>query len=193
MRILLLSLFALWACTPTTAPEAPLPDAEPAPVQADDADDEDVYEVIDDEDLVSVRAPGALAATIRTELADDPDAEPEPEPTEGPSTTSTAPTEATLPAPGGKKSPPPCDGLDASLARAVAGDTAGLELDAEGRVHVTYEFSNVPEQLPGGFINETTAMGHGQGWCPPAELCALAGTAGIDRVRTVRRASPKLD
>jgi hypothetical protein len=182
MRILLLSLLAALACTPTTAPEAPVPDAEA--VTAQDAEPEEDDEYVEDEDIVSVRAPGALAETIRTELDDDPDA---------PSTAeASAPTEVTLPAPGGK-TPPPCDGLSGELSAAVAGNTAGLELDDQGRIHVTYEFTSAPEQLPAGFEHETSAMGHGQGWCPPAELCALAGTAGISRVRTVRRASPKSD
>jgi hypothetical protein len=188
MRILPFSLLALWACTPTTAPEAPLPDAVNAPPQAQEDDE------VADEDIVSVRAPGALAETIRAELADDPDAEPEPAPeaAEAPGAEPTPPAQPALPVPGAKASPP-CDGLDAALGRAFAGDTAGLALDAEGRVQVTYEFSSVPQSLPDGFVHETSAMGHGQGWCPPALLCELAATPGIDRVRTVRRASPKLD
>ena len=155
MPSLLLCLLAIGACTTTTAPEPPVASGEQAEVEA-----------AADDTGISPRAPGKLAATMRHELNDDPDAP-------------------------GSKAPPPCDGISAELARAVAGDTSGLELDGEGRVQVTYEFTGTPEGLPSGFVQETSAMGHGQGWCPPAQLCELAAVAGIDRVRTVRRASPK--
>ena len=176
MLVPLLPLLALWACTPTTAPEAPVhgaqaPSAAPA------------------EPELQVAEPELQVAEPEIEGTES---EPAPQAAEPAVIEATAPTQATLPAPSGK-APPPCDGLDAALARAVAGDTTGLELDAEGRVQVTYEFSSAPEQLPSGYVHGTSAMGHGQGWCPPALLCDLAATPGIDRVRTVRRASPKLD
>ncbi len=190
MHALLPLFIGLLACTTT---ETPSPEAAGDQV------------AVEDTGAVSAKAPGQLAATIKQELADDPDAPAAAEPAEGeaapaedaapegePTAASTAPTEADLPT-RGKKAPPPCDGIDGALAKAVAGDTAGLEVDAQGRVRVTYEFSSEPAQLPDGFEKETSAMGHGQGWCPPAQLCALAVTDGIDRVRPVRRASPKPD
>ena len=201
MPTLLLPMLALLACTTTKTPQATTPGAEAPAEQA----------ATEDTGGVSAKAPGQLAVTLRTELANDPDAQPQAEgiqpqaegaqpQAEGaqpqaaqPSTAaSTAPTQATMPSPG-KKTPPPCEGISSELARAIGGDSGGLELDAEGRVHVTYEFTSAPEVLPTGFLHETSAMGHGQGWCPPALLCELAGTAGITRVRTVRHADPKPD
>ncbi len=184
MNALLPLFVGLLACTTT---ETPAPEA--AAEQA----------ATEDTGGPSPSSPGKLAETIRQELADDP-AEPEAakaqegepaaeaaEPAEA-----SAPTQAPMAAPG-KKAPPPCEGISGELARAVGGDLSGLEVDDAGRVHVTYEFTNVPEQLPEGFVHETSAMGHGQGWCPPALLCDLAAVPSISRVRTVRRASPKLD
>lgn len=203
MHTLVPFLVALLACTTTQTPE---PHASGADAQAEEA-------AIEDTAGPSVRSPGKLATTLRTQLADDPDAEPQapeappaiPEAgahpdaaaTAQPDTVSTAPTsiaptQVTLPAPG-KKAPAPCDGISSELARAITGDIGGLEVDLEGRVRVTYEFTSAPDALPQGFLHETSAMGHGQGWCPPAQLCALAGLKGISRVRSVRHADPKFD
>jgi hypothetical protein len=199
MKLIILGAFLLAACTTTKTP---------APEAASEA-------AVEDTGGVSPKAPGRLAETLQQRMAEDPDAA---EPTEGEAAEGEAAEDAQSPAEEaaqtateieaaaaegaptqpaapttGEKVPPPCDGLDGALSRAAAGDTAGLELDAQGRVQVTYEFSKPPARLPDGFEQEMAAMGHGQGWCPPAQLCALAGTEGISRVRTVRRASPKLD
>jgi len=190
MHTLVPFLIALLACTTAQTPEPEASGAEAPTVKA----------ATEDTASPSAKSPGKLAATLRTELADDPDIEPEvPEaPAEAPveaasaAPASAAPTQVSLPRPG-KKAPAPCDGVSAELARSITGDLGGLEVDLEGRVHVTYEFTSAPDTLPEGFLYETSAMGHGQGWCPPAQLCALAALDGISRVRSVRRADPKID
>ncbi len=194
----ILGLILLIACTTTT--KTPAPEAASAAAAEDTGG-------------VSPKAPGQLAATLQQRVAEAPDATPpgqdqaaaeapppasetapgeqvaQTEPVEAPTTPPGQPT----PPPKGEKAPPPCTGLDGALSRAATGDTAGLDLDDQGRVHVTYDFTKPPTQLPEGFVQETAAMGHGQGWCPPAALCDLAATDGISRVRTVRRADPKPD
>jgi hypothetical protein len=189
MRTMLFALPLLWACSASSSP-AGTPEAQ---VEADPyAAEEDLGRT----------APGRLHETLMHEAHDDPNAPAEPEgeeaeqPSEGAEPTEVPTTEAaeaapqpTLPTPSAK-TPPPCEGLSGDLAKAAGGDTAGLALDADGRVQVAWEFTGSPA-LPQGCEQETAAMGHGQGWCDPAQLCALAGTDGITRVRTPRRASPK--
>lgn len=95
------------------------------------------------------------------------------------------------PAPGGKKTAPAaCDGLPADLAAAAQGDTSKVDVDADGRVQVALELGG-GAVLPNYFLVEAQAMGHAQGRVKPDELCELAATKGIIRVRTPRKASPK--
>jgi hypothetical protein len=196
MRILLLSAFTLWACTPTTDPE-PLPADEISGEEAELQED------------LGATSPARLDETLRQRLADDPDAPAEPvEPTEQdegdpqpedaqpegqPQPTGAKPTQATMAPSPAAKLPPPCEGLSGAVAKAAAGDTSGLELDAQGRVHVSMSFGGAPPTLPAGCESELTAMGHIQAWCLTDALCALAVTEGISNIRPVRRADPKPD
>ena len=100
-----------------------------------------------------------------------------------------APSTAGLTPPPSKKAAG-CPGLSGDLTKAAAGATKGIPLDDAGRVQVTVE-TDGDVSWPASFVEEKSAMGRVQGWCPPADLCALAGTAGVVRVRRPHLASPK--
>jgi len=84
----------------------------------------------------------------------------------------------------------PCAGLDSGLARAALGDCAGLALDEEGRLRVVVE-SEGPVALPQDFLLEVEAGGLIQGLLPPEQLCALAASDGVSRVRLAHQPSHK--
>jgi hypothetical protein len=94
------------------------------------------------------------------------------------------------PAGSGRKGAASCEGLPGDLAAAAAGDTGRVTLDADGRVTVTVEVG-ADATLPRSFHEDKRAMGHVQGRVAPSDLCALAATPGVLRVRTPRMASPK--
>lgn len=83
-----------------------------------------------------------------------------------------------------------CSALSSELTRLAGGETVpGIDLDKAGRVQVVVE-PDVAD-LPASFDEEVRAGGMVQGWVRPAELCVLAGAAGVEGVRTPVRASPK--
>lgn len=163
MRTVLVSAFLASACATSQAPEATLPEEAPPAEQTPP-----VAEATGPQPLEQVERP-----------ADVTTAQP---PTQLPTTVKPV-----------AKTPPPCDGVSGALARAVEGDPTGLELDDQGRVHVSMSFGGEPPALPEGCESELTAMGHIQAWCLPSALCALAAVDSISNVRPVRRADPKLD
>lgn len=85
---------------------------------------------------------------------------------------------------------PDCSALESTLARLAQGEEmSGLNRDDAGRVQVVIE----PEVdgLPDSFEEELRAGGMVQGWSAPGDLCQLAATPGVTRVRPPAMASPK--
>ena len=83
-----------------------------------------------------------------------------------------------------------CAGLSGDLQGATRGDTAGLRVDDAGRVQVTVETSG-DVSWPDSFVEDKAIMGLVQGWSPPLDLCDLATSPGVVRVRSPHRATPK--
>ena len=82
-----------------------------------------------------------------------------------------------------------CSALSDALSRVHSGEqVTGIDVDPERGVQVVVEGDF---KAPKVLTVEVEAGGLTQGWVPVSQLCVLADTAGVTKVRVPERASPK--